>query len=146
MKSNIIKLINQGQAYHGSDYEKHATYISTELSKMDGGYWNVLLVPNMKLKNSSDKGWRGFGTRFWAYDSKYAILYEECQYMNKLSHIIAKRGASSSKYLSSRYASSNMESSLLTVVNNVLKTLANTTTLLYSVYSESTTKMQEYNQ
>ena len=62
MKSSIISIINQGQLYYGSDYEKHATYISTELSKLDQGTWNVILIPKMKLKSSSDQYLRGFTT------------------------------------------------------------------------------------
>jgi hypothetical protein len=27
MKNDILKLLNQGQAFHGSDYEKHSKYI-----------------------------------------------------------------------------------------------------------------------
>ena len=108
MKSSIISIINQGQLYYGSDYEKHATYISTELSKLDSGTWNVILIPNMKLKGPSDIGYRGFYGSLCVLEQKYAILFEECIYTTKLSHIIVKREALTRTYVSSENSDSNM--------------------------------------
>lgn len=67
IKSSLLKYIDNGQAFHGKDYEKHAKYIGSQLAILDGGNWSVFLIPNVKLKNDSDFRKYGFNANFYMY-------------------------------------------------------------------------------
>ena len=90
----------------------------------------------MKLKSSGDQYMRGFTTSLWVLEQKYAVLFEECQSMSRLSHIIAKSGAPTRKYVSSYSSSSNMGNEDLNVVTNTLKAVASYSTSLSNVCSD----------
>lgn len=103
LQSSVLELIEKGQGLYGNDYEKHTSYISTQLGKIDlGGGWNVIVFPNLKM-DDSQLNVRGYFTSYArsAYEEKWANLYGVCKADPTLAYSIIKQGVFASRYINS---------------------------------------------